>query len=229
MATKPYFILVKLTSRSRPERFFKALNSIIDNLSDKENYHIQCSFDENDATMNKESVIKRLNGYNNLTYYFGISTGKINAINRDIDKFPDFDILINFSDDQIFTMYGFDVFIREAMQKNFPDTDGFLHFHDGVQNRLATMTIMGKKYFQRTNYIYNPEFISDWADNFEQEVAKRLGKYVYMGDSMQIMMHDHPLHGRGMHLMDELYERNGKFYNADKETYFKHLANNFGL
>lgn len=222
-------ILFKFTSRSRPLRFYKALDSIVDNLSDKKNYAILCSFDLDDTAYNNKEFTDRLNKYKKLKYYFGVSTGKINAINRDIDKFPNFDILVNFSDDQIFTMYGFDVFIREAMQQNFKDADGFIHFFDGVQSRLATMSIVGKKYFQRTNYIYNPEYISDWADNEEQEVAKILGKYLYMGEAMKIMLHEHPLHGMGMHLMDALYEKNGKFYNADKETYFKHLANNFGI
>jgi hypothetical protein len=222
-------LLFKYTSRSRPSNFFRGLNSIVNNLADKDNYWVQGTFDLSDETMFNVDVISRLNEYKNISYYFGESKNKIDAINKNLDKLPPFDILINMSDDFIFTQQGFDSLISEYMQKHFPDTDGFLHFHDGNQNRLATMNIAGKKYFQRTNYIYHPDYISLYSDNEEQDKAKILGKYAYMGDDCRIMMHIHPLHGHGKELMDAQYQYTESFYDVDRATYLRHKANNFGL
>lgn len=221
-------LLFKYASRNRPENFFRGLNSIVDNVFDKENYHIQCTFDSDDTKYNNKEFIDGLNTYKNLTYYFGTSTSKINAINRDIEKFPEFDILVNFSDDQIFTQMYFDDIIRQVFKTSFPDLDGFVHFHDGVQPRLATMSIIGKAHFDRFGFIYHPSFHSEWCDNFAQEAAIRLGKYKYMGDGIRIMKHINPFHGHP-ELMDDLYRRNSLMVSKDKQTYFHWEALNFGL
>src|ERR1035437_5792999 len=131
-------LLFKYTSRSRPSNFFRGLNSIVNNLADKDNYWVQCTFDLSDETMFNADVITRLNEYKNISYYFGESKSKIDAINKNLNKLPPFDIIINMSDDMFFIREGFDLIIIEAMQKYFPDFNGFLHFHDGNQSRLAT-------------------------------------------------------------------------------------------
>lgn len=222
-------ILFKYTSRSRRDNFFRGMDSIVNNLSNKEDYHILVSLDVDDAVMRNEEVLEKIKSYKNTNVYYGISYSKIDAINRDLPLAKDFDILVNFSDDQVFTQFGFDDIIRQQMLDSFPDTDGFLHFHDGNQNRLATMSIVGKKYFDRTNYIYHPDYQSVYCDNEEQEKAKILGKYKYAGDSMKIMMHIHPAMGHGKHLLDEQYIRTESFYPVDKETYHRRMAINFGL
>src|SRR6185503_7210045 len=143
-------ILFKYTSRSRVDKFFRGLDSIVNNINDND-YWVQCTFDLDDVMFNPE-IIKRLNSYKNISYYFGESLSKIDAINKNLDKLPKFDILVNMSDDFIFITKGFNSIIKEAMQNYFPDTRGFLHFHDGVQNRLATMSIIGRKHFERFGY-----------------------------------------------------------------------------
>lgn len=222
-------LFIKYTSRSRPNNFFRGLDSIVNNLSDKDNYTILCSFDEDDLSMNDTHVLNRLSDYKNVVYYFGLSKTKVDAINRDLNFAPDFDILINMSDDMVFTKKGFDDIIRKAMSDNFPDTDGWLHFYDGNQNRLSTMSIFGKKYFDRFGFIYHPDFISVYCDNREQDVAKILGKYKYMGDEEKILLHIHPLHGHGIELMDDQYKHTESFYPQDRATYNRHIQNNFYL
>lgn len=221
-------IVFKYTTRSRESNFFRGLDSIVNNLANKEDYYIQVTCDTDDPAMNNPEVIARMRTYKNLIYYFGESSSKINAINNNLNKLSDFDILINMSDDQIFTQWGFDSTIRIAFDKYFPDTDGFLHFHDGNQNRLATMSIIGKKWFYRTEYIYHPSYITEWCDNEEQERAKILGKYHYMGDQERIMAHINPYHGH-KDTMDDLYRKNAPFSDQDKQNFFKRQETNFYL
>jgi len=120
-------------SRSRPNKFFAAIDNII-NFSVKEDYTIIASLDVDDATMNSDEVKKKICGYDKVCAYYHESTGKVNAINRDINLIPkDTDIIIVMSDDMVFTQQGFDDIIRIDMQKYFPDYDGCLHYPDGSQ------------------------------------------------------------------------------------------------
>lgn len=226
MLTNPKF-LFKYASRSRRENFFRGLDSIVNNIQ-TDNYQIICSFDVDDKEMIGGDVKSRLAGYDKVKAYWGTSESKVAAINRDTcfaDE--DWSILINFSDDQIFTVKAFDTLIVDAANK-FKDTDFFLHCHDNNQNRLATMSIIGREHFERTGYIYPPDYVSLFCDNHVQEYAKRLGKYYYMGDKVRIMQHLHPIFTKEVP-MDEQYKHTESFYNQDKATYMKHLENNFGL
>lgn len=222
-------ILFKYTSRSRPNSFFRGLDSIVLNLGNSSSYHILCTFDVDDIEYSSNSFLEKLKEYKNLTPIYGISTSKIDAINRDLSfSVFDFDILINMSDDFIFVRQGFDNIIREAFDTFAIDLDAFIHFHDGIQPRLATMSVIGKKWFDRTGYIYHPSYLTEWCDNEEQEKAKRLGKYYYMGDNVEIMKHINPYHGNP-NILDELYKRNSQFVSKDKENYFQREQKNFPL
>lgn len=184
-------ILYKFASRSRPENFFRGLVNIVTN--SRLDFHVLATFDTNDESMNTLDIRKRLDAFKNLTYIFGTSKNKIDAINRDMEFAPSFDILINTSDDMLFIQEGFD----EQIEKDFAgDYDQFLHYNDGNQKSVvSTMSIMGKAYYDRFNYIYHPSYESLESDVEATEVAKLLGKYKYMGDDRILFRHLHPSFG----------------------------------
>jgi hypothetical protein len=212
-------LLIKYTSRSRPDRFFFGLDSIVNNLMRPKDHQILCTFDTDDTSMNNAEVIAKLASYHdyNITWVFGESTSKISAINSDIDKADsDWDILVNMSDDMEFTERGFDQFICYEMEKHFPDTDGVLHFPDGYTNeRLITMSIIGRKYFERFGYIYHPDYKSLWCDNEFTELAKRNNKYAYI--PQHIFTHNHPAWGKVE--TDEQYRHTESFNSEDHATF----------
>lgn len=221
-------ILFNYASRSRKENFFRGLDSVYSNLLDKDNFFVQCTFDEDDV-MNSPEVRMRLVGYKNLTYYYGWSQNKIHAINRHCKDFPNADIIVNMSDDFVFTSLFFDRIIREIFKNSFTDTDGFLHFHDGNQNRLATMSVIGRAHFERTGLIYPSDYISVYCDNHAQCFAQAVGKYRYAGDDVRIMNHLHPVHGKAEYDAQYLKTEDKRIYYQDRATFLKHEANNFGL
>lgn len=225
----PYKLLFKFTTRSRPQKFFKCLDNIIDNLSDKDNYQILVSLDLDDNSMkNNNDIISKLtlDKYKKVTTYCGYSKNKIDAINRDIGKIPNWDILINFSDDMEFQEKGFDDIIRKVMSDYFPNTDGCLHFNDGfTSDKLITMSILGRKYYDKFGYIYHPDYISLFCDNEQTDVAKILKRYVYV--NKVIFKHLHPNNiGTGI---DEQYRHTESFYEVDKITYERHKSKGFDL
>lgn len=222
-------ILIKYTSRSRPKRFLEGLDSITSLVADKENYRVWCTLDEDDDSMNTPEIKGLISAHPNAVYSYGKSTSKVNAINRDlaeieIDGYPDFDILICMSDDMRFIAYGWDHLIREGFQHNAPDLDAFLHYPDSTaRNMLCTMSILGKKYFQRDGYIYHPSYQSLWCDNEAMEVAKLRGKYFYMG--IQIFDHLHPAYRLAE--WDEQYTRQQGLWGVDEANFIERQRHNF--
>jgi hypothetical protein len=222
-------ILIKYPSRSRPERFFEGLDSITKLVADKDNYFIACTLDEDDTTMNNPDVLGRIAGYPNARCFVGKSANKIDAINRDLAELEleyDWDILACMSDDMRFIAYGWDQLIREGFQHNVPDLDGFLHYPDSTaRNMLCTMSIMGRKYYERFGYIYHPSYQSLWCDNEAMEVAQMLGKYWYMG--IQLFDHLHPAYNLAP--WDEQYTRQQGLWGVDEANYIERKRHNFYL
>lgn len=218
-------ILVKYASRSRPSKFFEGLHNIIDMAADKDRYTIFCSLDADDGTIDFDFSAKSKNPVlSRVIFDYGYSKSKVHAINRVIPTPLEWDILVNFSDDMRFTVYGWDQLVREGFRCNGPDK--FLHFPDSTaKNMLPTMSIMDRAYFDRDGYIYHPSYKSLWCDNEAMDVAKARGCYVYMGT--QIFDHYHPAYGLAQ--WDEQYHRQQAFWNEDELNYIYRKSKNYFL
>ena len=218
-------ILFKYTSRSRPDQFYRGLISIINNCTSP-NYLILCSLDNNDPTLDR--YLHYINELNNskIKVCLGDSKNKIDAINRDLNSYKKkWDILINMSDDMLFHKRGVDEIIRESFGSNL---DQFVHFNDGNQkSNLCSMTIEGKSYYRRFNYIYHPDYVSLWCDVEAQEVAKNLGKYKYMGDEQLIFRHLHPSFGLAQTDAQYAITESQELWSADLRTYTIRKNRNF--
>ncbi len=228
MNEKRPIILFKFPSRGRPEKFFIALDSIVNNIVCDFAYHISCTLDEDDKAMNNDEVRQTLSTYKNLSIGWGKSTSKVDAINRDMPEI-DWDILVNFSDDMLFNFYGFDEVIRQEMMQNFPDTDGYLHFPErDSMAALCVLTICGRKYYDRFGYIYNPEYKSLFCDNEQMEVAKILGKYIYL--PYMIFEHRNPAYAHYNEERDAMFNNQQQIgWTIDQQTFNRRKAINFGL
>lgn len=190
-------ILYKVTSRSRPENLKRTLLNIRE-MALNPDYLICLTLDEDDETVNNVEFRDWLNQNFGLElhYFFGHSENKVHAINRDLEHFTNFDILINVSDDQVFTIRGFDTFI-EAMFKTH-GLDTFLHFRDINHplpgDSLCTLSIIGREYFNRDGYIYHPSYKSVYCDDEATVVAKQRGCHRFISEP--IAEHLHPAYGK---------------------------------
>lgn len=214
-------IFFKATSRSRPERLKKTIDSIVNNLSGQVDYFIQISLDEDDSEL--AEYFKLISPTHEKI--IGTSKNKIDAINRDMDLVDRWwDILVNVSDDQVFIKKDFDLDILEAFVQS---NDIFVHFPDGNQGDLATMSIIGREYYMRDKYIYHPDYVSVYCDNEAQDVAKLRGCYQLV--NKHIFNHEHPAWGKAN--TDAQYQRteHPTIYNQDHATYIKRAAKNFYL
>jgi len=223
-------LLIKFPSRQRPGKFFRVLDQYIKFANKPKDIIFSITLDSDDETMNNQAVIDKLNQYKSaypdFNYHFGNSKTKIQAVNADV---PDsgWGVVLLASDDMIPVVRGYDSIILNEMQECYPDTDGVLWFYDGHREDLNTLCILGKKYYDRFGYIYQPDYITWYADNEFMEVAQRLGKQTAYTDC--IVEHKHPVWTGEK--TDQLYRKENQKPDIthDKQLYEKRFKENFGI
>jgi hypothetical protein len=210
--------LLKYATRQRPDLFCQTLRAWVKHLSGLHEIQFIISVDEDDTKMQEQRVFKVINEAMHherveVSFYTGAKEGKIRAINRDIDKCKDFDILICVSDDMVPVKQGYDDRIAQDMAEHYPDFDGVLHYNDGQTNhQLMTLSVIGKKYYDRFGYIYHPAYTSLWCDNEAMVVAKQLERYKYFDDC--IIEHQWKRHGD-----DHIYKVSEANYQRDRAVF----------
>lgn len=212
-------ILYKFASRNRPEKFFKAVDNIIE-MSRSDDYMIMATLDIDDPTMANAVVRDKINSYGSkLKAYYGTSKSKVDAINRDMDLAPDADILIVMSDDMEFIVPGFDYRIINDMGRSVNPLA--LHYNDGSPNgeKIMTLTIINRAYYQWQGYVYYPEYLSLYCDEEQTREAKTANFYKYFPDIL--FRHQHHLF-MGTE-KDSLHERNEspQVWDHDRRLYLK--------
>jgi len=225
-------ILIKIPTRDRKIQFFNILDQYLSLLDESyKNVTFLLTLDSDDESMNDGDIEKRIKFLYNLydvpiTRYYGESKNKIDAVNRDMDTYlGKWDILMLTSDDMVPVKYGYNKTISDDMEANFPDLDGILYYPDGF-TPLNTLPIIGKKYYERFNYIYNPVYESFFCDNEFHEVADMLCKQKKIANV--IIKHMHPCNSATV-ANDVLYSKNQEPWDRDQEIYLKRKLINFDL
>ena len=219
-------LLIKFPTRNRKNKFFKVLRQYQNLCENLDNTYFLITLDNDDESMNPSDVEDIFNTFKNVKVIYGTSNSKIHAVNRDIELVNDWDIVLLASDDMTPKVKGYDNIIRNKMKEFYSDTDGILWFNDGhMGNKLNTLCILGKKYYDRFGYIYHPEYKSVWSDNEFMLVGNILGKQTYF--EQVIIEHEHPDWGYGNR--DEIHQNNSKNENQDKLLFTKRKDNNFYL
>lgn len=212
---------MKVTSRERFPQLLETVSQYVSLANNPADMVWLFSFDEDDiepiTTFRQIVLLIKATGAGSVSLAVkGPRLGKIGAINRDIEKITaPWDILVNISDDQKPIVRGYDDIIRRAMP---PSLDASLWFYDGYQDRINTQEIVGRRYYERFNYIYHPSYKSFCCDNEATLVAKALGKQKRIRKS--IIRHDHPQWNPKL-ATDALYLHNKTFWKEDLENFNK--------
>lgn len=218
-------ILAKYPTRQRPELFLKTLAKYISLAHKNEDIYYLVSYDSDDVTMTPAVIAAAALMHDNVLIRPGSSKSKIHACNRDIETAPDdWDVLLLISDDMFCQVEGWDEAIRYDMHQHFPDTNGCLWYNDSDQQRVCTLSVIGRKYYDEMGYIYHPSYESLWCDNEFTEVAQQKNKMAII--DKKIIVHEHPAWG-GEVKQDELYKRNDRLWTKDKRNYEKRKALGF--
>lgn len=182
----------------------------------------------------------------NVTIVRGHTDNKIHAMNRDINEYQgDWQMVIVASDDMHPEMKGYDEFLLNELKRKYQDLDGciWIPTEDSKKEKrnghqmipgsigyyrhwISMLPIMGKKYYERFNYVYHPSYVGFWCDNEQTEVARRLGR-IHFVNNMNVIQHWNPSWDpRGK--IDNLYSAyDMKIFRKDQQTYSRRISRNF--
>jgi hypothetical protein len=226
-------ILTKFPTRGRPERFLSTLKEYEKQSSGDHDIVYCISVDRDDPSVS-DGLVQQANDIapDHIHFFFGSSNNKIHAVNRDVDKaldlFGPFDVLLTASDDMVPIHKGYDDVICSDLMANFPDGDGLLWYFDGFNKKINTIAIMGVPYYNRFGYIYHPSYQTEWADVEMGDVAESLNK-VFKSSSV-IIKHFHPYNLPTVK-KDALYQRNmnKQAISADLANYKRRKSHGFPI
>lgn len=219
-------LLIQYATRQRPQRVFVTINSFVANISDKGDYRVLLTCDDDDKSMNNEIIIERLNFYKHMSVFYGKRAGKIGSINRDINKIDyDWDVVLCIQDDTVCVQKDYDKIIKNAIKKHCPDTDGALWFDDPGRSSLITVIIVGKKFYDRFGYVLNSQYHSMFAEKELMAVSKKLNRLFKINDT--IIEHQHYSYNKSSVENDSLYKHNASFYKIDQNTYARRKSQGF--
>jgi len=201
-------ILFNFASRSRPDKFNRLVASIYDICTQP--FTILAKVDDDDPTIDQYDLSR-------VTHVPGLSLSKIHAINRGI---PDtgWDIIVDISDDFVFTHPQFDVFIRKHCGPG-----DVVHFPEKHVDRIIIMAVMGNEYYNRFGYIYNPVYKSLFCDDELTAVAQKAGAYKFVDENL--FYHAHPANGYGK--PDRQTMMTEAFWKEDQRTFNKRKEGGF--
>lgn len=214
-------LLIKYATRNRPDKFRAAMNNILSTIKG-DDFKILVSVDDDDKAMIQ---VAAESDYRNTEFWSNSPGGKIHAINANV-PLSGWDWLVNMSDDMVFTTQGWNEIMETRIKQVWGNSlDFFANFNDGYQGeKLPTMSIMGREYYERFFYIYAPCYKSLSCDAEAMYVAQTLGRYHYFPEVL--FKHQHPANVRGLK-SDQLYVQNEVFQKQDTHTYFTRMLKNF--
>lgn len=222
---KDPFLLIKYATRGRWRMFFDAIENIYSTIQTNQ-FKIIVSADSDDVEMNCPETREMLRRYQNVELNYGPGISKIHAINRDMET-ERWDWCINMSDDMKFITPGWDKKMLAQIKRVWPDTwDWFAHFNDSfTRDKLPTLNICGRGWYDRFGYIYHPEYKSVSCDAENMYVAMMEGRYHYFPE-----VYFHHLHPANLKQpSDQLLRRNHAFGDMDTDVYFKRLKRYFDV
>lgn len=218
-------ILFQYPSRSRPYRFLHGLETILKYSVERHQITIHAVLDIDDPALDTyKSMIDETSPFIDIITSVGVSKSKVDAINRPL---PDIEwsILVCMSDDQRFTVYGFDKMIREQFNDGL---DKFVHFYERYSgDRVSVLDIVGRDYYLRDKFIYNPEYTSLFCDEEKTCIARIRNRYKFV--EQEIFFHDNAAI-TGMGEQDDLLiSQQSIGYSIDQQIFKTRKENNFYL
>lgn len=105
------------------------------------------------------------------------------------------DVAMHCGDDIIFRSPNWDLHVLHAFER-FPDKIALVYGRDGYQDEaLATHGFLHRKWVDALGYFVPPHFSSDYNDLWNTEVARAVGRLVYIPEIFT--EHMHPVIGKG--------------------------------
>lgn len=165
-------ISILAPSRGRPDKCFDNINNWIDKAG-APNIEVIVSLDEDDPELKNYQRLFAGRDYSTFRYYADANRSAVDAINA-AAKSAIGQVFIVVSDDtQCFNSWAY--LLQEEVKNMY---DFILKTQDGIQNYIITMPVMDRAYYNRTGYIYHPDFEHMFCDTYLTCVADITGRKI---------------------------------------------------
>lgn len=170
-------ILIKLNVQGEPDHLFHVLDAYYLNLSRQIPYHILVSYDSDAQKLEDPAIKDRLKSYQHLTVLPSSGKTKVEAYNQGIsDLISQYDVVFVSSDAIEPAIHGYDKMIADAILKNAKDQDAVLNIVPDGKESVNAAPAIGKKFYQRFGYVYNPAYKNSCYDHELTYISRILGK-----------------------------------------------------
>jgi len=107
----------------------------------------------------------------------------------------------------------------------YKDQPAVIQVHDSIRSDILTIPIMNRLAYDKLGYIYNPKYISLYADNDLMMVAKKNNMY-YVHDDIRF---DHRHYSVGKSQLDYTYKRENSntAYDHGKRLFYYRMQQSF--
>ncbi len=206
-------------SRARPQEAFSTIKNWLAGYCPTDGDRIEwiLSLDENDEHLNEYR--EKCSNLFGVRIIINDNKTAIEAINKAAECSHE-NLLIVVSDDFNCT-YGWNLDLEHNLQGK---EDFCVKTDDGHQSFIITIPIMDRKYYERTGWIYFPEYKHLFSDSDMSCTAWMLGRYIKID-----MKFPHLHHSFGKREKDEIDIKNENTHEQGRLLFDKRKAINFGI
>lgn len=204
-------------SRLRPEKSYTTITKWLSRCN-WENVEVIISIDDNDP---KRGDYLRLHSQHNPILVKIISNPNRSAVDavNNAAKVSKGNLLIVVSDDTDCPDNWDTLILRATAGRQ----DFVLKVWDGIQQRVITMPVLDRVYYEKFGYIYYPEYLHAWCDTEFSTIAYNHKKVIVNHDL--VFLHNH--YSVTGEQPDESYRRSDSHYEQGKKLYYQRIKNNF--
>lgn len=170
-------ISILMPSKGRPLQMARGIQSALETIEDLKNFELIIFADEDD----KETIEKAnefVKTFRNVTLISGPAPYKQPDLWNNLLPYATGDIIVPFSDDQVFRTTGWDMIVRRSLSQ-FPDKIVLLNCEDGAdQPQLLTVTtfILHRRIIDTLGYLFPPYFDAYRTDEWFTDVFKAINR-----------------------------------------------------
>lgn len=199
-------------SRGRPKKSFEAYSKWSDSAKYPDGVTWLCSLDWDDDIASYMDAYTQ-DGFHIMSPIISKNKSSVDAINNAAKNWRcDGDIIMVVSDDTE-PIQDWDAFIDDYTKN---DSDWILKTQDGIQPYIITMPVMDRAYYNRTGYIYHPDFQHLFCDTYMTCVADITGRKI---TSNLMFKHNHySVNGTPP---DDIHKKNDATWKQGEETFIR--------
>ena len=190
MPTTDFKIGIFCPTRKRVQSLARLMDSIITKASkpDRVSFHLYID-DDDQASLQFATYAKGASKTPVITVVESHNTRPLSDTYNVLFENTDIDVMMQFGDDTVMRTQDWDLLIEDAFRKH-DDRLVLVYGRDGIHDEgFATHYGLHRNWIELLGYASPPYFTADWSDAWMFEIAKTVGRNVFVQDLVIEHMH----------------------------------------